>query len=140
MSEDLARFSKLFSALDEDERKRLTSMSKKAQFQPGDVICREGEPGDDFFVLVKGTVTVTGDDFGTPKVLATLAAGQFFGELAALAGQPRQATVTAAEAVELMRIPLAAVTEVLKASPRATEVLQKAGLQRMEDTLKKMME
>jgi hypothetical protein len=42
--------------------------------------------------------------------------------------------------VELMRIPLAAVNEVLKASPRATEVLQKAGLQRMEDTLKKMME
>ena len=140
MSEDLARFSKLFSALDDHERKRLTSMATKAHFQPGEVICREGEAGDDFFVLVKGTVHVTADDFGTPRALATLSAGQFFGELAALAGQPRQATVTAAEAVELMRIPLAAVNEVLKASPRATEVLQMAGLQRMEDTLKKMME
>ena len=139
MSDDSARFSKLFGALDEGERKRLTAASKKAQFQKGDVICREGDPGDDFFVLVKGTVSVTNDDLGTPRQLATLSPGQFFGELAALEGQPRQATVTAAEAVELMRIPLTAVTEVLKASPRAAEVLQKAGLQRIEDTLKKSM-
>jgi|APLak6261675434_1056106.scaffolds.fasta_scaffold01895_3 CRP-like cAMP-binding protein len=140
MGDDVARFSKLFGALDENERKRLTSLSKKEQFQPGDVICREGEQGADFFVLVKGTVTVTSDDFGTAKQLATLGPGQFFGEMAALAGQPRQATVTAAEPVDLVRIPLSAVNEVLKASPRANEVLQKAGLARMEDTLKKMME
>lgn len=139
MSDDLSRFSKLFGALDEPERKRLTSLSKKAQFAAGDVICREGDAGDDFFVLVKGSVNVSSDDLGTQKQLATLTAGHYFGEMAALAGQPRQATVTAAEPVELMRIPLTAVSEVLKTSPRAAEILKKVGLQRMEDTLNKMM-
>lgn len=140
MSDDPGKFSKLFSALNEAERKQLTSLSKKALFQAGDVICKEGEAEADFFVITKGSVTVSADDFGTPKVLATLTSGQFFGELAALGGQPRQATVVAADAVEVIRIPLSAVNEVLKASPAAKEVLQKAGLVRTEETLKKMME
>lgn len=140
MSEDFARFSELFGALDDAERKQLSSLAKPARFEAGDVICREGEQGDDFFVLVKGSVSVSADNFGTPRELATLTRGQFFGELAALSEQPRQATVTAVESVELMRIPLSAVKEVLKRSPRAAEVLQKSGLQRVEDTLKKMME
>lgn len=139
-TDDPGKFSKLFAALDEPGRKRLLALSKKLQFQPGDVICREGEAGDDFFVITRGTVTVSGDDFGTSKTLATLGPGQFFGELAALSGQPRQATVTAAEVLEVVCISLAAVNEVLKASPAAVAVLQRAGLQRVEETLKKLSE
>ena len=139
MTED-ARFSQLFGALDDADRKLLISLAKPARFEAGDVICREGDAGDDFFVLVKGAVSVTADDFGTPRALATLTRGQFFGELAALSEQPRQATVTATEPVELMRIPLSAVKELLKRSPRAAALLQRSGLQRVEDTLKKMME
>jgi CRP-like cAMP-binding protein len=140
VSDDPGKFSKLFSVLNEAERKQLTSLSKKERFQAGDVICMEGETEADFFVISKGSVTVRADDFGTPKVLATLKSGQFFGELAALGGQPRQATVVADDAVEVIRIPVSAVNEVLKVSPAAKEVLQKAGLMRTEDTLKKMME
>ncbi len=140
MNDEPVKFSKLFGALDEAARKRLVELSKKEQFTAGTVICQEGEAGSDFFVVVKGTVTVTGDDFGTSKALATLGPGEFFGELAALAGQPRQATVTAEETVDVVRIPLAAVNEVFKASPAAYAVLQKAGLARVEDTLKKLME
>jgi len=140
MSDDPSRFSRLFGALDEEGRKRLMALSNKQRFDAGAVICREGEAGTDFFVIIKGTVAVTGDDFGTAKALATLGPGQFFGELAVLAGQPRQATVTAGEATEVVRIPLAAVNEVLKASPAAFEVLQKAGLYRVEDTMKKLMD
>jgi hypothetical protein len=140
VSDDPGKFSKLFSVLNEGERKQLTLRSKKQRFEAGDVICREGEAEADFFVITRGSVTVSADDFGTPKALATLTSGQFFGELAALGGQPRQATVVAAEAVEVIRIPLSAVNEVLKASPAAKEVMQKAGLARTEETLKKMME
>lgn len=140
MSDDPGKFSKLFSVLDEAARKHLTALSKKELFSAGDVICREGAVEADFFVITQGSVTVSADDFGTSKVLATLTKGQFFGELAALGGQPRQATVVAADAVEVVRIPLSAVNEVLKASPAAKEVLQKAGLMRTEETLKKMME
>jgi hypothetical protein len=97
VSDDPGKFSKLFSVLNEGERKQLTLRSKKQRFEAGDVICREGETEADFFVITRGSVTVSADDFGTPKALATLTSWQFFGELAALGGQPRQATVVLQE-------------------------------------------
>lgn len=141
MSDDLSRFSRLFSVLEEAARKKLVALSNKKTFAKGDVICKEGDTGSEFYVLTKGQVTVSGDDLlGRQFELATLGAGEFFGELAALTGQRRQATVTATEEVEVLCFPPAAVGEVVKASPAAIEVMQKAGLHRTEDTMKKMME
>ncbi len=140
-SDDLSRFSKLFSVLEDEARKKLMALSKKKTFAKGDVICREGEQGGEFFVLTKGKVSVSGDDLlGRKFELATLAPGEFFGEMAALSGQRRQATVTATEDVEVICFPPVAVGDVVKGSPAALEVMQKAGLQRTEDTMKKMME
>ena len=141
MSEELARFSKLFSALDEPARKQLMAQSNKKSFVKGAVICREGEAGGEFYVLTRGRVQVSGEDLlGRSFELASLGPGEFFGELAALSGQRRQATITALEDVEALCFPPAAVGEVVKASPAALQVMQKAGLQRTEDTMKKMME
>lgn len=141
MSDDLSRFSTLFAALDEPARKKLMALSNKKSFPAGAVICREGDPGGEFFVITRGSVQVSGDDLlGRRFDLATLKPGEFFGELSALTGQRRQASVTALEEVEVLCFPPAAVGEVVKASPPALAVMQKAGLQRTEDTMKKMME
>lgn len=140
MSDDLARFSTLFAALDEAGRKKLMALSKKKTFEAGAVICKEGDAAFEFYVLTKGTATVSGDDLGNEKQVGTLKAGDFFGEMAALTGQKRQATVTAAEAVEVICFPPAAVTEVVKAQPAAAQVMQKAGLSRTEELMKKLME
>lgn len=141
MSDELARFSKLFSVLEEPERKKLMGLSKRKTFAKGEVICREGDSGGDFFVLTRGKVEVSGDDLlGRKHELAVLEPGEFFGELAALSGQRRQATVTAAEDVEVICFPPAAVAEVVKGSKPALEVMQTAALKRTEDTMKKMMD
>ncbi len=137
---ELARFSKLFEALDDASRKTLLSLSKKQRFEAGAVICKEGDEGDAFFVVTTGKVKVSGDNFGESKDLETLGAGQFFGEVALLSGQKRQATVTALEASELVVFPKSAVTQVLAQAPKARELLQKVGLYRTEDTMRKMME
>ncbi len=137
---ELARFSKLFEVLDDASRKTLLSLSKRQRFDAGAVICKEGDEGDAFFVITQGKVKVSGDDFGAAKELDTLGAGQFFGEVALLSGQKRQATVTAVEATELVSFPRAAVEQVLKQAPKAKELLQKVGLYRTEDTMRKMME
>ncbi len=138
--DELARFSKLFGALKDDARKKLMSLSTKRRVEAGTVICKEGDDGADFFVVTQGNVSVSGDDFGNAKALATLGPGQFFGEMAALSGQKRQATVTATDAVELVCFPRDAVKEVLRESPQAVTLLQKVGLLRTEETMKKMME
>ncbi len=137
---ELARFSKLFEVLDDASRKTLLGLSKKQKYLAGAIICKEGDEGDAFFVVTTGKVKVSGDNFGESKDLDTLGAGQFFGEVALLSGQKRQATVTAIEPTEVVVFPKAAVDQVLKQAPKAKQLLQKVGLYRTEDTMRKMME
>ena len=136
---DLARFSRLFGALDEPGRKRLLARATRRTCRADETVFKEGDRGTDFFVVVKGRVQVSGDDLGNSVTLATLLPGQFFGEVAVLSGQPRQATVTALEPTELLGFPAEAIDEALREAPGARAVLQKVGLARTEDALQKLM-
>jgi transcriptional regulator with AAA-type ATPase domain/polyferredoxin len=73
----------------------------------GTVIFREGDPGDCFYVVGEGRVEVlVRPAADVPEVsVATLGPGEGFGEMALLTGEPRSATVRAAEGVELLRVP-----------------------------------
>lgn len=62
----------------------------------GDVVVREGEPGDRFYLIVRGAVSVTRrEPNGEAVELGRLAEGDEFGEMALLRDVPRNATVTA---------------------------------------------
>lgn len=64
-------------------------------YAPGDQIIRQGEPGDRFYLIRQGKASVRK---GNPEVqIAELAEGDFFGEMALLSGQPRNASVWAKE-------------------------------------------
>ncbi len=64
-------------------------------YAPGDQIIRQGAPGDRFYLIRQGKVSVRK---GNPEVpIAELAEGDFFGEMALLSGQPRNASVWAKE-------------------------------------------
>jgi CRP-like cAMP-binding protein len=135
----LAKVSKLFEALDEAGRHKLLGLAKKTRHPDGHVICREGETGDEFFVLASGRVRVTADDLGESKEIAVLEKGAFFGEMAVLNHEKRSATVTALGEVELVRFPRAAVDQILAEYPAAREMLSKVGVLRSEETLQKIM-
>ena len=66
-------------------------MSEDVEVPAGKALCKEGETGQEFFVIVDGEVDVTKNG----KRLARRAAGEFFGEIALLEETPRMATVTA---------------------------------------------
>lgn len=64
--------------------------------EPGQVIIRQGDPADRFYVIGDGEVEVTQTvEGGAPAVLRRMAAGEGFGEIGLLAASPRTATVTA---------------------------------------------
>ena len=64
----------------------------------GDKICRQGDPGDAFYVVSEGKLAVTvREGFLFSKTLAHFGPGDCFGEMALLTREPRNATVTCEE-------------------------------------------
>jgi cAMP-dependent protein kinase regulator len=82
------------------ERVKLADALESEMYMPGDVIVRQGEPGEKFYIIENGTVSVTmtsTDDAGVEQTreLCTLGEGDYFGELALIENRPRAASVTA---------------------------------------------
>jgi len=67
-------------------------------YEEGKVICRQGEAGDRFYIIKSGSVVCTqADALGKQVEVARLGVGDYFGEIALLTSQMRQATVVACE-------------------------------------------
>jgi CRP-like cAMP-binding protein len=74
------------------------------EFPRGTVLFREGEPGREMFVVHQGRVTISKRVGEVEKILSTLGAGEFLGEMSILNNRPRSATATCAEDSRLLVI------------------------------------
>ncbi len=70
----------------------------------GTVLCREGEPGKEMYVLQSGKVAISKKVRDVEKVLAILGPGEFFGEMAIISNKPRNASATVEEDARLLVI------------------------------------
>ena len=85
--------------------------------QPGEVLFREGDRGDILYVIATGELRVeklTGD---AANVISTLGAGEFVGEMSALIGTPRTATVIANTDAELLPYPADTLEDLIRSRP-----------------------
>jgi serine/threonine protein phosphatase PrpC len=80
----------LFNDLPFHQRLRVARICEARVIGPRETLATQGSPGDAMFVIVEGQVTIAHNGV----VLATLKAGEHFGEIALLDAQPRSATVT----------------------------------------------
>jgi len=71
-------------------------------YAPGATICREGEEGDEMYIIQKGKVRVSKVFAEKVHLVSVLEKGDFFGETAIVNRTRRTATVTAVDAVELL--------------------------------------
>jgi CRP-like cAMP-binding protein len=85
----------LFSDLSHEAFVELVERCPLRRFEAGDRIIQQGEPGDSFYVICEGRASVLREDDGLAHPVAALEAGEFFGEVALLAGGPRTASVYA---------------------------------------------
>ena len=81
----------LFEGLSRKELVQLARRSEDLEVPPGKVLCKEGELGKEFFVIIDGKAEVTRKG----EHVATRGGGEFVGEIALLEETPRMATVTA---------------------------------------------
>ena len=103
--ENLLRRSSLFQFLPEEHFEKLRALLQEENYEFGDLLVRQGEPADAFYVLVSGRARVVkSDQNGNEIVLATLKPGDSFGESALTEGGTRTATVRCSTAVEALRL------------------------------------
>jgi CRP-like cAMP-binding protein len=89
------RSAPLLAGLSRKELAELAKRTEDMELETGQVLCKEGQRAQEFFVLMEGEVQVTRGG----KKLHTLGAGDFFGEIALIEDIPRTATVTASTGI-----------------------------------------
>ena len=90
---DFLRKIKLFEGCSPKELDRIDQLSDTLDVTTGTVLAQEGKVGKEFAVIMSGSATISRDG----RELATIGAGDYFGEIALLDDVVRTATVTAAE-------------------------------------------
>ncbi len=111
----------LFGHLDDGERRALAHTARRTPFGRAEVITRQGATANWLYVLVKGEVDVRVASGDGERRVAVLSAPSFFGEMALMTGQPREATVVALTEVECLRIDKADFQEILQRRPAIAE-------------------
>jgi CRP/FNR family transcriptional regulator, cyclic AMP receptor protein len=119
--EELLERCALFSSLDEKARREITAHAVSRSFSAGDSIFRLGDHGDSMMAVVVGTVRISRPTVrGREIILADLRAGEIFGEIALLDGQPRSADARALTNCQLLVLTRRDVLAFLETHPAAS--------------------
>jgi signal transduction histidine kinase len=95
---DQLSHNRLFEGIEPDLLKKIRKQVDVLEFESGEVVFHEGDPGDSLYLVGEGSVKISKEDrAGREQVLDYIKPGNFFGEMALLEGKPRSAMATAAE-------------------------------------------
>ena len=136
----------LFSYLDADERQKIAEYLSPVSVKKGTTIIHEGEIGDCMYLIKSGevgvyTILIEEQDSSPAETdqeqlhLATLNAGDFFGEQALITNEPRNATIIALTDVELLQFSKSDLATIVINHPRIGELLKRYNQQRNTATI-----
>lgn len=119
--EELKDLELVFPAEPKEVVAQTASKAELLVFAPGDLVLKEGDPSDRFYMVIKGEAEATkrGPD-GSQEVINRFGPGDYFGEIGLLDDAPRKATVRAKTSLELMALDRETFATLMKSS-RATE-------------------
>jgi CRP-like cAMP-binding protein len=116
----------LFETLTPDQLDAVDQLAVERAYQEGEAIVRQGDPGDELFLLLEGAVDVYLDR-GQPSEerLRTIEAVDYFGEMAILDDQPRSATIVASRPSRLLALAGGSLKELILQMPEISfEILR----------------
>jgi CRP/FNR family cyclic AMP-dependent transcriptional regulator len=94
--DDVLKRAPLFTALDEEAARALRRSMTEVSLSRGQVVFREGDPGDQLYVVAEGKIKLGRSSAdGRENLLAIIGPGEMFGELSLFDPGPRTATATA---------------------------------------------
>ena len=107
----------LFGALDPDALASVMGELEPKSLEGGQVLFRQGDPGDALYVVLSGRLRVERTDRGRERVVREVGRGESVGELALLTGAPRTASARAVRDAELLRLSRERFEALVRAHP-----------------------
>jgi CRP/FNR family transcriptional regulator, cyclic AMP receptor protein len=124
----------LFSQIPGEDLSQIALITDEIQYEEGDEIFHEGDPGDTLYFVIEGKVRIhTGGGGGDE--LAVLGERQVFGEMALLDSEPRSASATAIADVVLLKIHRDDFHEILAEKAEIAQGIIKVLTRRLRNTI-----
>jgi hypothetical protein len=118
----------LFSRLTDDQRRQIAAASAIRLFGAGEVIVRQGDPGQSMFIVCSGSVAVLLEP--DHREVAVIEKGGYFGEMSLLTGDPRSASVVARGDAAVLELDAELFRALGAADPKAVEEMGMAAMTR----------
>jgi CRP/FNR family transcriptional regulator, cyclic AMP receptor protein len=119
---------KILGSMTDEQLERFAQFVEVEKVPQWSVIVKQGDPGDTMYFILDGELRVRINVMGKETILATLSAGDFFGDVALFDHGPRSADVVANTDSTVVRFSAAAFDELAKAAPEiATPFLRAVG-------------
>lgn len=113
----------LFKGMSLGDVKRLALLGTVEQFQPGECIVRQGERGEEMYLILDGAADVVVRANESRKEIGRLGQGDVFGEMTFVTGEPRTADVQAVAPTEVLRVDKASLERVRRRYPKIAATL-----------------
>ncbi|HEX2054440.1 MAG TPA: cyclic nucleotide-binding domain-containing protein, partial [Actinomycetota bacterium] len=128
---DFPDTSAAFPRLTVEQMDALGSKGQRRKVAPGEVLFRAGEPCDEFYVILSGSIDIV-EDHGcdSERTLSTHGAGRFLGELNLLSGQPEFVTAAAREPSEVLAVPVSELRSLMGRDTNLSDAILRACIAR----------
>jgi HEAT repeat protein len=125
---------RLFSDLPPSELKQVAAIANEQYYLDGEVIARQGEPGDEMYIIVSGAVRVTANDGSRSAVeLARRGPGEYVGEMAIISQEPRMASLVAEGDVRVLHIEQPQFEAILRERPETSLAVMRVLCARLKE-------
>lgn len=119
----------LFRSIPGEELSHIAQITDEVEFNPQQLVFKEGDQGDAMYLIVDGKVKVHSGD----HVFAELGSKQCFGEMSILDSEPRSASITALSELSLLKIRREDFTEILAEKPEISQGIIKVLTRRLRE-------
>jgi CRP-like cAMP-binding protein len=135
---ELLRNIPMFANIEPSKLKLLAFTSDRMAFGPGDVLFKQGDPGDSAYIIIGGEAKVIVDTPRGPLTVAKLKRNDIVGEIAILCDVPRTATVEAESKLEAMVIAKDLFFRLIQEFPQMAVEIMRELARRLDATNRKL--